>query len=636
MDNKEFNNLLVKYNLLSLSSTKMVEFLDSTYSINNNDVLNLISIIFSFSYLGHCYTPLNNLKDKYKIILDCKEIQENELNDESISKDFDNLKESLNSIKDSIESFKTYSEILGDDKLFIIDPNDSNIVFINKYYYASIGIKESFKRIFSNNNFESSSYDNSFINLKLKNEQEDAIKKGLSQNLLITGGPGTGKTSTIVFLLLNLLKDKTKNELDKYEIHLTAPSGKAAVRMSESIKSSLNGINKDNNKSIIDEDFKENHKDLIKKLESLNGLTIDKLLGYTQNGYRYNSNRLISSNNKINIFIIDEASMIDILKFNSLLNAIPEGSRVFILGDKDQLPSVQNGAVFNDLLKSKCKVELVESNRFKRDTDVYKLSRYINCNIDNYDFDFNKIDEFKIEDLNNCEVRFFDDTNCTKDDINKVVKVWYEKYIKSINESEKELVLKDDKLDINKLNKLNSYITKSKILSINNNGSRGVNRINKYIKEELFKEKKNDYFHGQMLMITQNIDSLDLKNGDNGICVKLNNSYYFMINKSYDNIIEGYQEIGIFKLNGFVFYPISLIKKEYITMAYAITIHKSQGSEYDNVLIILPESSNNKLLTRQIVYTAITRTKNSCYIVSNEDTLNSAKNNLEERLTKIF
>ncbi len=137
-------------------------------------------------------------------------------------------------------------------------------------------------------------------------------------------------------------------------------------------------------------------------------------------------------------------------------------------------------------------------------------------------------------------------------------------------------------------------------------------------------------------MITQNIDSLDLKNGDNGICVNVNDKYYFMIEKSYDNILEGYQEIGIFKLAGFVFYPIGLIKKEYITMSYAITIHKSQGSEYDNVLIILPENKNNKLLTRQIVYTAITRTKKSCYIISSKETLEHARNNPEERLTKIL
>ena len=71
-------------------------------------------------------------------------------------------------------------------------------------------------------------------------------------------------------------------------------------------------------------------------------------------------------------------------------------------------------------------------------------------------------------------------------------------------------------------------------------------------------------------------------------------------------------------------------------MSYAITIHKSQGSEYDNVLIILPENENNPLLTRQIVYTAITRTKKSCYIISNKNILEKAKKHPEIRYTKIL
>lgn len=631
MDNKEFNKLLIKYNLLSLEASRMVNFLSNQYKLNN-DTLNVISIIFSFEYLGHCYTPLNDLKNIYKDILSRQEILEKEESDNTnISIEFNQLKELLGLV--DISDFKSNPNIIGDNKFFII--KDDN-VFINKFYYASISIKESFDRLFTNNSFKSSLFDKSFIGLKLKNEQENAIKEGLKHNLLITGGPGTGKTSTIVFLLLNLFKDKSKDELDKIEIHLAAPSGKATVRMIESIKSNLNGtIKSDSNLiPIISKEFKDTHQYLINKLESLNGVTIDKLLGYTTSGYKYNKNKQINLD-KENIFIIDEASMIDILKFNSLLNAISNNSRVFILGDKDQLPSVENGAVFNDLLKSDYKVELIESNRFNKDSEVYKLSRYINSNEDiDYRFDFKNIEDFEVETLFNCEVRYYDDTNSKKEDIQNVIKKWYEAYIKDINKLEKGFS-KEEVLDTNKLDELNGYLTNAKILSANNNGSRGVNTINKYIKDELFNENKNDYFHSQILMITQNINALDLKNGDNGICVKVNDKYYFMIKKSYDYISEGYQEVGIFKIKDYVFYPIELIKKEYITMSYAITIHKSQGSEYDNVLIILLENENNPLLTRQIVYTAITRTKKSCYIISNKEILESAKKHSEIRYTKI-
>lgn len=627
MDNIEFNKLLVKYNLLNNLEVKVIDYINDVYKLDNES-LNLISIIFSYSFLGHCYTPINDLENNYKNILDCKMVQAlDEKNDSIIESDFKLLKDSITTIVNAIDNFKNQVNIIGDKKIFIIK---DNLIFINKYYYSSIGIKESFNRLFINyNNLDDISFDDSFIEgITLKENQKEAINRGLKSNLLLTGGPGSGKTSTIVFLLINLLKDKQKDELNRIRIHLCAPSGKAATRMNESVQGSLKGNIKD--------DFKNNHIDLLDKLTLLEGVTIDKLLGYTPNGYKYNKDRQIDKD-YFNIFIIDEASMIDILKFNSLLNAIPSQSRVFILGDKDQLPSVENGAVFNELLKySEYKVELKESNRFREDTDVYKLSKYINKDTNEYSFNFQNIKDFSIDSsLSHCEVQFFDDITSKKEDILEVIKKWYESYFKSI----KNIILEPNELINNtykdKLDSLNDYLNNSKILVANNNGVRGVNTINKYIKEELFKEK-SDYYNGEILMICQNINELLLSNGENGICVKIKDTYYFMVQKNYENIIEGYKKEGIFKLGNFVFYPLSLIKKEYITISYAITIHKSQGSDYNNVLIILPENNNNPLLTRQIVYTAITRIKKSCYIISNKDTLNNSRDRYEERLTKII
>ena len=164
MENKEFNKLLVKYNLLSEQSTKLIEFINTTYPINNNDVLNLISIIFIFNHLGHCYTPLNELRIKYIDILESQEILENELDDESIRTDFETLRDAIESIENSIDDFRLQSNLIGNDKFFIIDSND---VYINKYYYASIGIKESFERLFKGSYPTNASFDNSFINLDL-------------------------------------------------------------------------------------------------------------------------------------------------------------------------------------------------------------------------------------------------------------------------------------------------------------------------------------------------------------------------------------------------------------------------------------------------------------------------------------
>ncbi len=626
MDNKEYNNLLVKYHLLDSSSVRFIELLAQSYNLDDN-VLMIVSTIFSYQHLGHCYAPLNNLVNDYTEKLNSQyQLESEENNNLDIKEDFNNLRDTVSKFDNYINLFKNSNDLIGEECIFIID--DNNYVFISKYYYSSIGIKDSFNRLFKPNNKSNTHINLDFINGTLALEQQQAIEQGLTNNLLITGGPGTGKTTTILFLLLYLLKDS--NNLEDVRIYLTAPSGKAATRMDESIKNNLN--------SRVKSDFKDSHNELIKKIESLKGQTIDKLLGYTLKGYKYNTNNQITPLHS-NYFIIDEASMIDILKFNSLLNAIPNNSRVFILGDKDQLPSVENGAVFNDLISHSDKdflVSFTKSYRFSEDTDVYKFSKYINCDSNTYTFDFKNINDFNIESNAKCSVKLYDDTNASKEDINRVIKKWYDKFFKSIN----NIVISIDELknkETNKLDKLYNCLEESKILCTNNNGTRGINTINKYIKEELCKIKKKNYYHGQILMIIKNNKELDLYNGDNGICIELDNRLYFMTKKSYDNIMEGYNETRIFKIAEFVFYPLDLIKDEDIVMSYAITIHKSQGSEYNNVLILLPNNESNPLLTRQIVYTAITRTRNgSCYIISNEKILNHARDHKEERLTKVL
>ena len=86
----------------------------------------------------------------------------------------------------------------------------------------------------------------------------------------------------------------------------------------------------------------------------------------------------------------------------------------------------------------------------------------------------------------------------------------------------------------------------------------------------------------------------------------------------------------------YVFYPLYLLPSDSVESAYAITIHKSQGSEYDNILIFLPELNNSPLLNRQILYTAITRTKNTTYIVSNESNMKKSIQNCISRYTQVF
>ena len=140
------------------------------------------------------------------------------------------------------------------------------------------------------------------------------------------------------------------------------------------------------------------------------------------------------------------------------------------------------------------------------------------------------------------------------------------------------------------------------------------------------------------MMVNKNNKSLDLYNGDSGILVTFEDdtTLYFMVRKSTNLVkTEGKESDKIFKLGDYTFYPLRLITYDEIDLAYAITIHKSQGSDYKNILVILPTAKGHPLLNRQIIYTAITRTKGNTYILSNQERLNESKDFVIVRDTNI-
>ena len=182
-----------------------------------------------------------------------------------------------------------------------------------------------------------------------------------------------------------------------------------------------------------------------------------------------------------------------------------------------------------------------------------------------------------------------------------------------------------------------------KILSAENMGYCGARSINNFIKNMCIdKSVSTDVLYqypGQIMMINTNNKVLDLYNGDNGIIVTLENSSiaYFMVKKS--SLIQtedGYKENRIFKIGDYLFYPLRLISQDEIDLAYAITIHKSQGSDYNNILVVLPNRIGHPLLNRQIIYTAITRTKGNTYILANQELLQKGCDNRLIRDCNIF
>ena len=649
MDNNEFLKNLITYKFVE----PIWEYLSKVIlkPLVDDELLKIFSLYFAFISSGSSCMPLDKelllhewkLKCEGNIILVSSGI-ENEDEKNIIEKDILNLYECGKQALNNIDRLETLTNVIGKNKLFIID---NNFLFARKYYDAKEGIKASIKRLFINYKDQINyNFDVKGIWKTASLEQESFIKNGIFKNLVLCGGPGTGKTTAVFYLLLALLKAHSD-----YKIYLTAPSGKAASRIKESIDGEIEGFIK-NNPNNHEYDIE------INKLFNVNKYTIHKLLeiDYFVNGFKYNENNQFDVNS---IFIIDESSMIDVCIFDALLKAIPDGARVFILGDKHQLPSVECGAVLADLLAyPKLKdniVELTKSHRFVEGSDVYKLSLDVNLGNKLENIFFKSFDDFKIinrltpkpnetkeerfiRQQNSYPVFYYEEKENTIKTFENIIEDWGLHFYANNEALCTNVLFNEEELD-----KVYKNIDEARVLCAENQGKIGVNTINNIIKNKVIKSSKSltkGFYPGIPLMITENNKALDLDNGDTGIVVSIENSdtLYFLIAKSsnlypYDSLEV---EDKILKLGKYLLYPLSMLDLKKIIYAYAITIHKSQGSGYNNILVVLPKKSGHPLLNRQIIYTGITRTKGPTYIVSNNERMNEAINNISYRYTRIF
>lgn len=643
MDYKEYYNLLLENKMITPIWKYVLDLIEEEIKDNENKdyYLVIFAIYFSLINDGNITISLNKdvLTKKWESKLNDIAIlleESGSYNEESFNK----IKEiSFNCINNYLQDINSNNlpSLINDNKFFEIE---DNYLYVRKYGSARRGVIASMDRLFSTRSNITSTFkyqDAVASDFTLSDGQEKAVIEGINKSLVITGGPGTGKTTSILFLLIGLLL----NDTDNMRIYLIAPSGKAAGRMKESI---INGLN------VLTDSFKQAHKEIIDKINNLDKSTIHSLLeiDYETNGFKYNKNRRFPENS---IFVIDEASMIDVCLFNALLQAIPTSAKVYIMGDKNQLPSVECGAVFGDLLTKKSiqdnVVELDESKRFKKGTKIFNLAKAVNegDTLPINDDDWKEYDSFEVlikdDDRKENPIYYYKNHKENvkdKDIVEHVVNKWGNEFFKSLQDKATDL----DFNDLTHLKEVFEYSEISKILCAENEGPRGIKTINNYVKKHFIDKSKyhstNGYYPGMIMMVNKNNKSLDLDNGDSGLLVtfKDDSTIYFMTKKS-SNIAknQGKEVDRIFKLGEFTFYPVRMITQEEIDMAYAITIHKSQGSDYPNILVILPTKKGHPLLNRQIVYTAITRTKGTTYILSNIDRLNESKDNLIVRDTNV-
>ena len=415
-----------------------------------------------------------------------------------------------------------------------------------------------------------------------------ALKKSLC---VISGGPGTGKTTTVLRLLATLAEVSDK----PIRIRLAAPTGKAAMRTQESIRTNLSEI-----KCSVE----------IKQQIEVEACTIHRLLGYKPHSvnFRHNADYPLA----LDVLVVDESSMIDSAMMAKLLDAIPQGGRVIFLGDKDQLEAVEPGNPFaeicsqfgfsrefssdleeitgviiedenissNPQLLSDNLVFLRHSYRFGSDSGIGKLSRAINESQFDKALELMKDEKYRDITWKDYKASEFRRYNATEIDplINKV-REGFSKYMNT---------LKGDNLD---LQTVFSAYNEFCILAALRRGYSGVEDTNILVQSALKFPKDEKWFHGRPIIVTKNDYQTKLFNGDVGICLNLDGKGIRM----YFPSIDGFRD----------FTPSRIPSHE---TAFAITVHKSQGSEFNEVLFLLPENES-RVINKSLIYTAITRAK---------------------------
>lgn len=425
-----------------------------------------------------------------------------------------------------------------------------------------------------------------------------ALLGSLHSIQFITGGPGTGKTTTVAKLLAILFEIQPN-----LRVSLAAPTGKAAMRMAESLK---------NTRLELTPATRE-------IFQSLQPSTIHRLLGSQRNSLYFKHDA--SHPLPVDVLIVDEASMIDMPLFAKLLNAIPSEARVIFLGDRHQLASVEAGSLLGDFCESIPYsngipperipwlnqfivdagsqlpdtiaqsdthpllghiVELQLSRRFQSGGGIGQLSRTVITGRTE------QLDTFLPP---NRDTVVQIDTSYQTETIER----WVDGYAAVIAEPDIREALR----------KMNQF----RVLVAVREGPQGLYALNQRIEQRLMARglirRSSGFYAHQPIMITRNSPELDLYNGDTGLLRvdtdgKLR-AYFEDSNGSIRSVIPGYLQA--------------------VETVYAMTIHKSQGSEYDEVLVVLPDQENLPLLTRELLYTAITRAKKHVTIQASESVL---------------
>jgi exodeoxyribonuclease V alpha subunit len=426
---------------------------------------------------------------------------------------------------------------------------------------------------------------------------------------VISGGPGTGKTTTVVNLLACLVA------LDPdCRIALAAPTGKAAARMTDAIRQRAQHL-----------------PPALRDKMPAESSTVHRLLGVTPSGFAHDATRPLA----IDALVVDEASMLDLALATQLLEAVPPAARIILLGDKDQLAAVESGAVFAELsidptltpaciadlaaltgtpaaaivppppampsALQDCAVWFTQTYRFARDSGIGRLAGYVNAGRSREAIEWLRAGA-------DPDIAWQDTApHAPLEPALREMDAGYAAYLRAVAADPTQVAAIADAFG------------QFRVLCALRDGPRGVTALNAALTRRWRATLQqpgvadgpgaSPWFAGRPVLVSTNDHVLRLFNGDIGIALP-DAQGELLVHFPDAAAPGGFRALA----------PVRLPRHE---TAFAMTVHKSQGSEFDGVLVMLPEQ-RSRVLTRELLYTAITRAKQRVTLVADAPVLEQA------------
>ena len=509
-------------------------------------------------------------------------------------------------------SVGTYFEASSDLRPLVLV---GDLLFTQRQFADEVSIAEQLKS--RANRKSGMSVDNELVDqlVPKPNNDAEAIKvgdsgianmaaKSVSSNCLtvLTGGPGTGKTHVLARCLALLLSVREES-LEDLSVALIAPTGKAAARA----KQMLNELVEDErNPEKVKIGLSEK---VLHSLSRIEPRTIQRALGskrrmHTRFQHDY---RAVLPHD---IVIVDEMSMVPSYLMARLLEAIHPNATILLVGDQAQLESVESGSVLRDIVDASTVegspldarvFELLRVWRQSSETKIGDLARHIRAG---------QADQaLALAITNPLGIKFVESKK--RGEVSQGIVEGTIQHLREASESAANLSIEDHQ---------HAYklIEQNKVLCGPRNGPLGVSTWNALLGRAVHGPSGDDIFNpGTPLLVTVNSPRSKLVNGDIGVVVNVQDSDGTINRRVYFKTED----------DGRYLTPAELPQVE---VCYAMTVHKSQGSEYDNLVVILPDD-NSPLLTRELVYTAVTRTKKSLIIAGSSNAFLQSINNQSTR-----